>query len=175
MEYNLDINGESRTLDVRSQTESGAEVRMGDASYDLAFSRMDERKICLDINGCQVNAWVEKTRGGSLVILNGKRYFILDKDAQEQSGGTRKKSGAGQEPDTVTPPMPAVVIQVPVSQGDWVEKGDTVVVVSAMKMETSLKAPYGGKITRIGVCEGDKVMPGDILADIEKAEAGEAA
>ncbi|MDY0223131.1 MAG: acetyl-CoA carboxylase biotin carboxyl carrier protein subunit, partial [Desulfobacterium sp.] len=51
---------------------------------------------------------------------------------------------------------------------DPVEKGDPVVVVSAMKMETTLTAPHGGTVTRIGVKQGDKVMPGDILVDIEK-------
>jgi 3-methylcrotonyl-CoA carboxylase alpha subunit len=63
--------------------------------------------------------------------------------------------------------MPAIVVLVPVAEGDWVEKGQVVMVISAMKMETSLKAPYGGRITRIKVNEGDKVMPGDILVDIE--------
>lgn len=166
MEYHLDVHDKIKNLDVESQSDSRAQVKIGNESYDLEFQRISDRKISLSVNGRQVNAWVEKTEQGKTVILNGEHYFILDKDAQAQAGTRSKKSGA--EPTAVTPPMPAIVIQVPVSQGDVVEKGDTVVVVSAMKMETCLKAPYGGTITRIGVEEGDKVMPGDILADIEK-------
>lgn len=168
MEYHLEVHDKTIHLDVQAQSDGRAEVKIGDDTCDLEFQRISDRKISLSVNGRQVNAWVEKTGQGKTVVLNGQRYFVLDKDAQAQAGGRSKKSGPGMEPTTVTPPMPAIVIQVPVSQGDLVEKGDTIVVVSAMKMETSLKAPYGGKITRIGVGEGDKVMPGDILVDIEK-------
>jgi len=172
MEYHLDVHEKTINPDVQSRSDGCTEVKIGDDTYALEFQRISDRKISLSINGRQVNAWVEKTDQGKTVILNGQYYFILDKDAQ--TGGKSKKSGAA-APTTVTPPMPAIVIQVPVSQGDVVEKGDTVVVVSAMKMETSLKAPYGGKVTRISVGEGDKVMPGDILVDIEKIKDEETA
>ncbi|HOS98411.1 MAG TPA: acetyl-CoA carboxylase biotin carboxyl carrier protein subunit [Deltaproteobacteria bacterium] len=42
--------------------------------------------------------------------------------------------------------------------------------VSAMKMETTLSAPFPGIVTRINCAEGDKVMPGQILVDIERDE-----
>ena len=64
--------------------------------------------------------------------------------------------------------MPATVISVIVNKDDNVQKGDGVVVISAMKMETTLTAPYSGRVTSVNTSEGDKVMPGDILVDIEK-------
>ncbi len=39
-----------------------------------------------------------------------------------------------------------------------------------MKMETTLQAPYAGRVTRINAVEGEKVMPGLILMDIERQE-----
>jgi pyruvate/2-oxoglutarate dehydrogenase complex dihydrolipoamide acyltransferase (E2) component len=69
--------------------------------------------------------------------------------------------------------MPAVVVSILVSQGDCVKQGDRVVVVSAMKMETTLTAPYDGRVRTVHVAVGDKVMPGQVLVDIEKnADAG---
>jgi biotin carboxyl carrier protein len=59
-----------------------------------------------------------------------------------------------------------------VTEGDLVEKGQGVMVVSAMKMETTLQAPYKGKVLKINVAEGDKVMPGQILAVIEREGEG---
>ncbi|MRR35573.1 hypothetical protein EG829_13030, partial [bacterium] len=53
-------------------------------------------------------------------------------------------------------------------EGDTVTKGQGVVVVSAMKMETTLQAPFAGMVTRVNTAEGDKVMPGMILVDIER-------
>jgi len=69
--------------------------------------------------------------------------------------------------------MPAVVISIPVSEGDVVEKGQAVVIVSAMKMETTLTAPFNGTVKKINTTEGDKVMPGDILVDIDKSESNQ--
>jgi len=39
-------------------------------------------------------------------------------------------------------------------------------VVSAMKMETTLQAPFSGRVARVNVAEGEKVMPGQVLVDI---------
>jgi biotin carboxyl carrier protein len=66
--------------------------------------------------------------------------------------------------------MPSVVERIMVAEGDLVEKGQSVIVVSAMKMEATLQAPFKGKVLKINVAEGDKVMPGQILADIEREE-----
>jgi 3-methylcrotonyl-CoA carboxylase alpha subunit len=66
--------------------------------------------------------------------------------------------------------MPAVVTKLLVAEGDPVEKGQGVVVVSAMKMDTTLVAPFDGVVTRINVAEGDKVTPQQVLVDIAPAE-----
>jgi len=105
---------------------------------------------------------------GKIVVIKGKSYFVCDADLLEQNK-TRKK-GPGSNLTEVTPPMPAVVISVAVVEGDVVEKGQAVVIVSAMKMETTLVAPFNGAVTKVNVAEGDKVMPGEILVDIEKEE-----
>ena len=67
--------------------------------------------------------------------------------------------------------MPAVVTKILIARGDSVEKGQGVVVVSAMKMDTTLTAPFDGVVTRINVAEGDKVTPKQVLVDITPTEA----
>ena len=85
----------------------------------------------------------------------------------------KRKKGVADMPTEVTPPMPSVIMKVLVEKGSRVTKGDGVVVVSAMKMETTLNAPYDGIVTSINTAEGEKAMPGDILVDIEKDEEKE--
>jgi 3-methylcrotonyl-CoA carboxylase alpha subunit len=53
-----------------------------------------------------------------------------------------------------------------------VEQGQGLLVVSAMKMDTTLTAPFDGVVTQINCAEGDKVTPKQVLVDIEAA-AGE--
>jgi 3-methylcrotonyl-CoA carboxylase alpha subunit len=69
--------------------------------------------------------------------------------------------------------MPAVVVSVFAKEGASVVKGDKLVVVSAMKMETTLKAPYDGMIIKVNTAEGEKVNPGEILVDIKKNDDGD--
>ena len=68
--------------------------------------------------------------------------------------------GAGQ---TITAPMPGKVTHVAVALGDQVKRGDTVVVIEAMKMENEFKAAAAGTVTEIRVRPGQAVNAGDVL------------
>lgn len=80
----------------------------------------------------------------------------------------RRAAGERSIPPEVRPPMPAVVVKVLVSVGDAVQRGQALVVVSAMKMETTLVAPRDGTVTAIRAAQGDKVSPADILVSIQE-------
>jgi biotin carboxyl carrier protein len=166
MEYTLEIKETPIACDLTIKQDRTISATIGDTPFDLRYDRISDHQICLMVDGRQVMAWVNAAPGGKTIIIEGEHFFIQDKELLAQTQ-TRKK-GLGPGPSAVTPPMPAVVISVPVQLGDLVEKGDPVVVISAMKMETSLTSPHGGTICRIGVKQGDKVMPGEILVDIEK-------
>ena len=62
--------------------------------------------------------------------------------------------------------MPGVVVGVKVKPGDVVTEGEPLVVLSAMKMETVLPAPKGGKVERLLVNAGDQVEGNDLLMEI---------
>lgn len=63
-------------------------------------------------------------------------------------------------------PMPGLVLEVKVAEGQQVAKGDPVVVLEAMKMENILKASSDGVVKRVAVTKGDKVEKNDILVVI---------
>ena len=63
--------------------------------------------------------------------------------------------------------MPGKVVKVLVNPGDKVKKGDTVVVVEAMKVETAVMAPQKGKVKDVLVARGDAVESGDLLVVLE--------
>lgn len=73
-------------------------------------------------------------------------------------------SGSG---SSVKSPMPGMVIKYLKNVGDTVSKGETVVIIEAMKMENALPAPADGKITAIKFNAGDSVAKDDVLAVIE--------
>ena len=63
--------------------------------------------------------------------------------------------------------MPGQVAKIFVSAGDKIIKGDRVLVIEAMKMETIISAEKSGKIKKLHVSSGDNVETKDLLIEIE--------
>ena len=72
----------------------------------------------------------------------------------------------GGEANVVTAPMPGVVLQVLVAEGDPVEARQPLAVLEAMKMETPVLCPFDATVGRIRVAEGDRVVAGAVLVEL---------
>ena len=67
----------------------------------------------------------------------------------------------------VKAPLPGVIVDVKVKPGDEIKRGETVVILDAMKMENNINADKDGKITAINVSKGESVLEGTDLVIIE--------
>ena len=74
---------------------------------------------------------------------------------------------AGKRVNDIKAPMPGMVLQVMVQNGQPIKKGDSIVVLEAMKMENILKSPSDGTIKNIFVGIGDKVEKNQIMVNLE--------
>jgi biotin carboxyl carrier protein len=80
----------------------------------------------------------------------------------------RSQSGNNGGDNIIKSPMPGKVVNIPVKTGDRVEAGQTVIILSAMKMESEFKAGNDGIVTEIAVKEGDSVESNQLLVVIEE-------
>ena len=80
----------------------------------------------------------------------------------------RARTSAGQR---VTAPMPATVVKVQVRPGDAVKKGDTLVVLEAMKMELPIRAPGDARVKAVCCREGELVAPDAVLIEFENGQS----
>ena len=169
MEYNLKISESTVQAEVDIQEDRQLKVSMEQKTYCTTYNVISRHQIHLDVDGKGYNIFLaDESVDSKTIIVNGRPFRVEDVDvlAQQSTSGKGHKDLPGE----VTPPMPAVVVRLLVNQGDSVKKGDGIIVVSAMKMETTLTAPYNGLVARVNVQEGDKVSPGQILVDIEENE-----
>ena len=68
--------------------------------------------------------------------------------------------------NSVTAPMPGTILQVKVSAGQAVKKGDVICVLEAMKMENDIPAPCDGTVASVNVQKGANVAAGDVIATL---------
>ena len=83
----------------------------------------------------------------------------------EPARPTRSRSAGGG--NTIAAPMPGVILSVEVAPGASVQRGQTVLVLEAMKMKNELKAQRDGTVARVAVAAGDQVKHGDVLVEFE--------
>lgn len=83
-----------------------------------------------------------------------------------------RRSAVGHDPDEgeIMSPMPGKVTQVLCKIGDQVKKGQTLLVMEAMKMEYNLKASADGEIEAVDAKPGDQVVLGKLLIKIKEAQ-----
>ncbi len=111
------------------------------------------------------------------VDVDGQQYTVTVTEGGDISGISAPAGGSAAAPNAaaapvtsggepVNAPLAGNVIKVPVSAGQQVKAGDTVLILEAMKMETNVSAPKDGQIVAISVGEGDSVAVGDVLLTI---------
>ena len=115
---------------------------------------------------CPLRRESERFAGqSSKAIVNGKEYTIGEEKAETPKSETKTVASTGTG-GVITAPMPGMVTQVLVAEGQAVKAGDTLVVVEVMKMETPIKATVAGMVKRLFVKKGDNIKTGDKVAEV---------
>lgn len=108
-----------------------------------------------------------------IVKLNGKEYEVEIEEAQAgavpQANEPHESSLPPQISDggeVIIAPLPGVVLDMKVSSGDSVMKGQVLAILEAMKLENEIVAPIDGVVSIISVSKGQTVQTGDAMMQI---------
>ena len=118
------------------------------------------QEVAFTSDGRTQRAIVVRHRDRVLVALAGRTYVFATGDSAREAGGAAGGTGK------IAAPMPGKVIAVLVEVGARVEHGQPVVVIEAMKMETTLTADVDGEVATIAIAAGDTVEGGVLLVEI---------
>ncbi len=115
--------------------------------------------VTVTING---KAYGVEIKGDGKAVVNGKPVDFQAEAGLKAAAPAAAAPAGGQE---VKAPVPGMVLRVTAQNGQEVAKGDEILVMDVMKMETPVTAPCAGKVTVL-VAQTDKVATGDVLAVI---------
>lgn len=100
-------------------------------------------------------------------VRDGDRYWV-HLDGRTWLLERQRRRGAGRAaPGSLMAPTPGTVDEVLVEQGQTVEEGQVLIVLTSMKMQIEIKAPHAGTVTSLSLKPGDQVDGGVPLAQIE--------
>ncbi|MED4968718.1 pyruvate carboxylase [Geobacillus sp. NFOSA3] len=100
--------------------------------------------------------------------LNGQPREVIIRDESIKSAVVERIKADRTNPNHIAATMPGTVVKVLVEKGEKVNKGDHLMITEAMKMETTVQAPFAGIIKDIYVKNGDAIQAGDLLIELTK-------
>ncbi|HHY21020.1 MAG TPA: pyruvate carboxylase, partial [Bacilli bacterium] len=99
--------------------------------------------------------------------LNGQSREVLIKDRSVKTTVQLRPKAEKGDPNQIGATMPGTVVKVLVVKGDKVKKGDHLMITEAMKMETTIQAPFDAEIDEISVSNGDSIEQNDLLIKLK--------
>lgn len=130
--------------------------------YKVTIGDIEENVAHVEVNGTPYLVEMEKVVKPAIKPIVKARPTTPAAPTTQLNRPTPAAGGGA-----IKSPLPGVILSVKVNVGDAVKKGDTIMILEAMKMENSIKADRDGKIAAINVKQGESVLEGAVLVTIE--------
>jgi biotin carboxyl carrier protein len=166
MRFVATIEGRAQPVEVTG-TDGRYRLTIGDEVWDVD-ARLTAQGFCsLLIGGASYVADVSDREGACVVEVAGETYVVDVEEETRHIIRTRGGAGAGSAGQVLKAPMPGRITHVAVSPGDRVNRGDTLLVIEAMKMQNEFKAGAAGVVAEVRMEAGQAVNAGDVLVVID--------
>lgn len=145
-------------------------VFINESKFGYSLKKISSTTYILTINNKSFLCSVIENKNSSFELnVNGKSFsvkshsLIADK-AEELIKDKEKSNSTGM---IVKAPMPGLILKIKKKNGDDVERGETVMILEAMKMENEIRAPISGKVYFNSIKEGSSIEKNVKLFEIK--------
>ena len=169
MSIEIKLDKRIAAVEILKQYENLLEIKVDNKIYQVDLMHNDEGIFSILANGRSYNIELvpqpKSKHYTAYTYYDSYELEIIDAESRYLRNRTGNSHLVSER--TIMSPMPGKVVKIPVATGDIVKKGDTVITISAMKMESEYKSPVDGTIGVIHVIEGGTVEANQVLIEIE--------
>ena len=165
MKYFASVNGRPHEVEL-AEEQGQLVVRVDGQRLELSFEEVDELgQVIVLHEGRSYALSVEGDSERVAITHAGHFYEIELEDERERAAHAAERAGA-KSGGVVNAIMPGVVVELLVKKGQTVEKGQPLLILSAMKMQNEIAAPQAGVVKELHVAAGQAVSAGAKLVTL---------
>jgi biotin carboxyl carrier protein len=158
MPLEIKIKDRISKVEVLEQKGSLYHVKIDDREYLFDVTKVEEGVYSVIYNGHSTNMeMIEGDKPNQYIVNTRSNEYSVEVFDARARYLLANKEDLNSEENVISSPMPGKIVKIMVKGGDVVEKGDTLIVVSAMKMESEYKSPMKGTVVNVFVKEEDTV------------------
>ncbi len=151
-----------------SRSANAYRLHLGDQLFDFDLKTGADGRAWLTLGDRHIEV-VIATRGDDVFVhVDGEAYQLRYQHPLDRLAA----ASGGSAEDSIRAPMPGSIVSVPVKAGDTVTKGQTLLVMESMKMETTIAAPRDGVIAEITYEKGQTFDRDALLLSLKPLEKG---
>lgn len=167
MEINL--NGREAEVNILEAEGNSLKAEVNGKIYDLDYRKIENGTYSFILNGKTYEFEVSETGGKKVfeITHQQERFNAEVVDAEAKYMKNRAQGEMQDDEGTIFSPMPGKVVKILVNEGQEVKQGDTVIIISAMKMESEYKAKKDGVIRKIFTKEDATIDGNQVLIVID--------
>lgn len=135
--------------------------------FEVSVDTIDESLAEVVVNGKthRVELLNEiKTPKPKPIVTASNKVKPVEPPASSSKAGSGPRPSGSAKP--ILSPLPGIILELKINEGDIIKKGDVVLVMEAMKMENNILAEIDGTVSSIKVSKGQAVMQNDVLVEI---------
>ena len=167
MSTEIKINDRTAQVEILNRAGNKVRISIDGKKYDADVVMVEEGVYSILLDNRSHNIELIRSGNKNYKLNTYSKSFDIEIIDAEAKYLKSRRSDDSQEEAVISSPMPGKVVKILVKIGDQVKAGDTVVIVSAMKMESEYKVKKDRIIKDIKVKEGDTIKANQPLVIIE--------
>ena len=133
--------------------------KINGSPYRVVVQNSDQESVELEVNGTPFVVEIEQKKKKPISSIQ-RQASPSSSQTIETTKPTVTRTTVAAGSIVVNSPLPGVVLDIKVKVGDAVKKGDTIIVLEAMKMENNIQASSDGTVSKVSVEKGASVLEG---------------